>query len=153
MYVDEDKKTWCISDYKSRNFLKQFDLIMNLIHFITPVLINFTSSSCIIIITARKRSNARDEYFLTTLRQQFQQHYHLIISSCLLVLLALPRVIISLFNHCLKSIKHPQLALSSYFLSFGPSVLIFIIFVLPSVKYRKTFKEIVDRFIFRRKQI
>jgi hypothetical protein len=145
IYVEEDEKTWCVIHYNSRPLLKQIDSTLNLIHFIIPFLINLISSFIIVLLTARMRTTAHKGSFLKNMRKQLRQHYHLIVSSCLLVILALPRIILSLYNGCMKSANDPRLPLSGYFVSFIPTVLIFMVFVLPSDKYRNDFKQVICR--------
>ncbi|CAF1456737.1 unnamed protein product [Adineta steineri] len=78
---------------------------------------------CVIYLKdARIRSKARGGSFSKYLGEQFNQHYHLVISACVLVLLALPRLIIYLYGGCMKSAREPWLALSGYFISFVPPV-------------------------------
>ena len=69
------------------------------------------------------------------------EHKHLLISPIVLLLLATPRLIISLVSGCVDPSENPWLYLCAYFISFTPPMLIFVVFVLPSKLYRKTFKE------------
>ncbi len=71
------------------------------------------------------------------LREQFNKQKHLIFSPIILVLLAIPRLIISFLSGCMESVRDPWLFLFGYFISFLPSLLIPIIFILPSEIYRK----------------
>ncbi|CAF4375480.1 unnamed protein product, partial [Rotaria sordida] len=70
---------------------------------------------------------------------QIKRHKHLIIAPCILILLALPRLIISFLSKCMESTRDPWLFLSGYYISFIPSLLIFVVFVLPSKKYKEEF--------------
>ncbi|UJR17514.1 hypothetical protein I4U23_004409 [Adineta vaga] len=103
-----------------------------------PFLIQITL--IIIIQTARIRSNVRKQIsYRNHLKIQFQEYKHLIISPCILILLALPRLIISLVYACMKDERQPYLFLFGYSISFTPYLAIFIIFILPSETYRKDF--------------
>lgn len=73
------------------------------------------------------------------------EHKQLLISSFILLILAMPRLIISLISGCVDPSNNPWLYLSAYFISFTPPMLIFIVFVLPSELYRKTFKKTMIR--------
>src|SRR6185503_5197054 len=102
-------------------------------HFIIPFSLNFISAISIIIITARQRASIKKEStFKKHLREQSYHHKHLILSSILLVILSLPRLIISFLPNCMKSPKEYKLFLAGYFISFIPPLLHFFIFVLTS---------------------
>jgi hypothetical protein len=74
------------------------------------------------------------------LHEQFQQHKHLLIAPVLLIGLALPSLIISFTGVCMKSIDEPWLYLIGYLISFIPSMVTFLIFVLPSKTYSQVFE-------------
>ncbi|CAF1606613.1 unnamed protein product, partial [Didymodactylos carnosus] len=116
---EEDQRTWCVVSYVHLPSLNIFNTGLNITHFILPFAINFISAFIIILTTARKRSIARTQQtYCQHLRKEFQQHKHLIISPCILVLLALPRLIISFFSGCMKSERNPWLYFAGYFVSF-----------------------------------
>ncbi|CAF1558458.1 unnamed protein product, partial [Adineta ricciae] len=143
---DETKKRiWCTVLYPSS--VQKFNTIMNLFHFLVPFFINFMSASIIMILIARqKKSVNTKEGFYEQLKKEFLQHRHLIITSIVLVILAIPRLIFSFVFGCMKSISEPWLFLIGYFISFIPSMLTFIVFVLPSTTYKQHFKKICDRY-------
>ncbi|CAM4828683.1 unnamed protein product [Rotaria magnacalcarata] len=76
-------------------------------------------------------------------KNKLKQHKHLFISPVILILLSLPRLIISFTLDCKKSSKHFWLYLIGYFVSFMPSILIFVVFVLPSTIFKRSFKEAI----------
>ncbi len=128
---EEEKRTWCIVRYSS--ILQIFDSIVHIFHFIIPFSINLISSIVIIINAARIHSNARKKQsYKQYLQEQFDKQKHLI-----LVLLAVPRLIISFLSGCMESVRDPWLFLFGYFISFLPPLLIPIIFILPSEIYTK----------------
>jgi hypothetical protein len=136
----EEERIWCIVSYTHSSWLNIYNTTLNIIHFILPFGINFISAFVIIILAARKRSIIhKNQTYLKHLREQFQKYKHLLISSSILVLLALPRLVISFFSGCMKSNRDPWLFLAAYFISFIPPILTFIIFVLPSQTYRNEF--------------
>jgi len=133
---EEEKRTWCVVRYSS--ILQIFDSIVHIFHFIIPFSINFISAIIIIINVARTHSNGRkNQSYKQHLREQFHKQKHLILSPIILVLLAVPRLIISFLSGCMESVRNPWLFLFGYFISFLPSLLIPIIFILPSEIYRK----------------
>jgi hypothetical protein len=134
----EEKRSWCIVNYSSAFTL--FNSIINIIHAGIPFLINFFSAFIIIIVVARQRSIAQKkqtykEHFL----EQLRHHKHLILTPFILVILVLPRLIISFVSGCMKSAREPWLFLIGYYISFIPPVLTFFIFVLPSEVFTKEF--------------
>ncbi|CAF0936396.1 unnamed protein product [Rotaria sp. Silwood1] len=142
---DDEKRIWCIVTYSSN--LQTFNTVLNIFHFLTPFIINLISGLVIIIMTTRRRTTVRaNESFRKMLQKQFQEHSHLLITPILLVILAIPRLIISLISRCMKSINDPWLFLIGYFISFMPSVLTFVVFVLPSKVYKQEFWKAYARY-------
>ncbi|CAF4998592.1 unnamed protein product [Rotaria sp. Silwood1] len=142
---DDEKRIWCIVTYSSN--LQTFNTVLNIFHFLTPFIINLISGLVIIIMTTRRRTAVRaNESFRKMLQKQFQEHSHLLITPILLVILAIPRLIISLISRCMKSINDPWLFLIGYFISFMPSVLTFVVFVLPSQVYKQEFWKAYARY-------
>jgi hypothetical protein len=134
----EEQRTWCIVTYSAR--IQLFDSIMNIFYFLTPFVLNFSSAVIIIITITRTRSKARRQTNYTAqLREQFREHRHLLISPVILIILALPRLIISFITGCMKSARNPWIFLFSYFISSIPSQLTFVVFVLSSDMYKKEF--------------
>ncbi|CAF1542354.1 unnamed protein product [Adineta ricciae] len=147
----EEQRTWCIPIYSSS--VQIFNRVIYIIHFFGPFIFNFVSASLVIIQVARQRFTTRQHIpLMQHLWQQLCEHKHLIISPCILIILALPRLIISFIWDCLKSVRDPRLFLAGYFLSFIPPVVIFIVFVLPSKMYKKELSDVVKH-IFNRKRL
>ena len=141
-----DRRTLCVVTYSS--WIKQYDIIINLVHLFTSFFINIISALVIIFIAARNRSSAQTHLTRKEhLKKQFDEHKHLLISPIILVLLLLPRAILVLFSGCIKSVRNPWFFLTGYFLSILPSISIFITFVLPSKMYRKSFIDKTRQFL------
>jgi hypothetical protein len=148
----EEERTWCVVQYPTT--LTVFNSAINIIHFIIPFSINLISAIVIVVATARSSFSAHKQLsYKQHLWKQFQQNKHILLSPLILVLLALPRLIISFVSGCMKSARDPWLFLAAYFVSFVPTLLHFVVFVLPSTTYRKqlgdVFRLIKQRF-FRR---
>jgi hypothetical protein len=138
---EEEQRTLCVTRYSS--LLQIFDNTITVFHISLPFLINFFSTVFLIISATRIRSNAKkNQTFRRLLHEHFQRHKHILISSIILVLLASPRIIISLTSGCMKSGRDAWFYLIAYFISFIPSTLLFIIFILPSEMYRAEFNKI-----------
>jgi hypothetical protein len=139
------KRTWCIVKY---GFALQFyDSILNTIHFFGPFMMNLIST--IILITKKSRQQAnihKKRLYKEILIEQLQQNKHLLTAPIVLVILALPRLIITFVSKCLKSSSDVWIFLCGYFISFIPPMLTFIVFILPSKFYKKEFRKTVTQF-------
>ncbi|CAF2930436.1 unnamed protein product [Rotaria sp. Silwood2] len=146
--VDE-KRTWCLAQYSSA--LNTFNMFITLFHFLVPFSVNIISTILTIKQIARSRWQTQTAIpFSIHLRQHFNQHKRHLFASCALILLALPRLIISFISGCMKSPRNPWLYLFGYFISFTPSMITFIVFILPSKQYKDDFmtaiRHIIQRF-------
>jgi hypothetical protein len=144
LFDDEDEqRIWCIVKYSPK--LRIYDTFINLFHFLMPFIINFLSALIIIIQLFRIRSKLQKKSSRQTLYVEVKRHKHLLISPCILILLAFPRLFISFPSRCMESVRDPWLFLTGYYISFVPPLLILIVFVLPSKKYRNQFLTIMKR--------
>ncbi|CAF4150770.1 unnamed protein product [Rotaria sp. Silwood2] len=138
----EEQRIWCVFRYSQS--IEQYSRTIQLFHFTVPFSINLFSALFIIYNMARRRA-------ITQIRQnnehqfleQLNEHKQLIISPIVLVILSLPRLIISLLSGCIKVSRNPWLYLSGYFISFLPSTFVCVIFVLPSTFYKKQCQELI----------
>jgi hypothetical protein len=141
--TDEDtteRYVSCVTRY-SRS-VQAYNTVILFFHLVAPFVANLFSALFIIFGAARQRSVARTgQSFKQHVREQFSEHKQLIISPMVLLVLSVPRLIISLLNGCVKTSEFLWLYLGAYFISFTPSILIFMIFVFPSELYMQTFKE------------
>jgi hypothetical protein len=135
---------WCVTYYS--RFVQHYNTFILFFHFISPFVANLFSALFIIFGVARQRSVTQTKKsYIEHVREQSQEHKQLIISPIILLILALPRLIISLLSECMKTSNNPWLYLSAYFISFTPSMLVFVVFVVPSHLYMKTFKESITK--------
>jgi hypothetical protein len=141
----DEKRIWCITNYSSS--LQIFNSGVQIFHVFVPFCINVISALIIIMKNARQRSTVRTQQSYTQhVREQFQQHTNLLIAPCVLVTLAFPRLIISFVSGCMQSARDSWLFLAGYFISFIPSILTFVLFVLPSTLYKKEFYKSVEQY-------
>jgi hypothetical protein len=126
LYDDQDEeRTWCILDNSSK--LKIYDRFINLVHFSIPFIINIVSTIIIIIQVFRIRIKAQKTLtHKTILIREIKRHKHLIIASLILTALAIPRLIILFLSGCMESPRDPCLFLIGYYISFVPSLIIFL---------------------------
>jgi len=135
----------CVIRY-SRS-VQTYNTITLFIHLVIPFLANLFSALFIIFVTARRRSTAQinKKSFKQHVVDQMREHKQLLISPLILLLLATPRLIISLVSGCVDPSENTWLYLCGYLISFTPPMLVFTVFVLPSELYRKTFKDSITR--------
>ena len=135
----------CVIRY-SRS-VQTYNTITLFIHLVVPFLVNLFSALFIIFGTARRRSTAQKnkKSFKEHVINQIREHKQLLISPFILLVLALPRLIMSLVSGCVDPSENPWLYLCGYLISFTPPMLMFAVFVLPSELYRKTFKDAMTR--------
>jgi len=142
---ENEHNVLCVIRY-SRS-VQTYNTITLFIHLVVPFVANLFSALFIIFGTARRRSTAKTnkKSFKNHAVNQMREHKQLLISPFILLLLALPRLIMSLVSGCVDPSENPWLYLSGYFISFTPPMLVFTVFVLPSELYRKTFKDAMTR--------
>jgi hypothetical protein len=134
----------CVTHYSPS--VQDYNTAILFVHLVAPFIANLLSALFIIFGVARQRSAARTEQsFREHVRQQFREHKQLIISPVVLLILSAPRLVISLLPGCVKTSESLWLYLGPYFISFTPSVLIFLIFIVPSELYMKAFKKSLSR--------
>jgi hypothetical protein len=142
---EDEKRIWCIVSYSSN--LQIYNSFMNIFHFIVPFILNLISPIILITKISHQQSILQPHRtYKQILQEQLRQHRHLLIAPVVLVILALPRLIISFLSKCMKSADNSWLFLAGYFISFIPPMLTFIIFILPSKFYKKEFQETVNRY-------
>ncbi|CAF0818066.1 unnamed protein product [Adineta steineri] len=140
----EDERMWCVVEYSS--LIQIFNSIFYLFHFLLPLIINFFSALYIMTRLAQQRVKIHlHQTFRKHFHQQFNEHKHLVISPLILILLSLPRLVISFLPGCMKSFREPWLFLIGYFVPFIPPFLSCVIFILPSMMYRKEFLDALRR--------
>ncbi|CAF1261275.1 unnamed protein product [Adineta ricciae] len=135
---EERKRIWCIVVYPPTvKFLNSF---LNIFHSFVPFIINILTTIIIIVKTAQRRVDlAPDQQYFRLVIAQIRAHRHLFTSSVILVVLALPHLIISFVSGCMKSVNDSELLLTGYFISFIPSILTSVIFIVPSKAYKEEF--------------
>jgi hypothetical protein len=140
----DEHRIWCFVKYSSS--VNIYNSFITLFHFLIPFFGNIISALWIIIsLTYTRRGAQPNQTFKQHLKQQLKQHRHILFSPFLLILLTLPRVIISFVSGCMRSAREPWLYLIGYFISFIPPTLIFIVFVLPSKNYKSEFDTVVEQ--------
>ncbi|CAF1440670.1 unnamed protein product [Rotaria magnacalcarata] len=139
---DEEQRTWCMVHFTPS--IEIFNSFINIFHFIVPFGLKLISAMSIIGSIAKRRASVKKQNsYMEHIKKQFRKHKHLIISSSCLVILAMPRLVISFASGCMKSAREPLIFLIGYFVSFMPSLLTFFIFVSTSKTYEREFKTVI----------
>jgi hypothetical protein len=142
---DNIKRIWCIVSYQPG--LQLYNSVMYTFHFSVPFMMNLISAVILIIKQSRQQATLHPQQnYRHHLREQFRQHKHLLTAPIVLVILALPRLIISFISKCMKSSVDSWLFLVGYFISFIPPMLTFVVFILPSKFYKNVFRETAVRY-------
>ncbi|CAF0862040.1 unnamed protein product [Adineta ricciae] len=142
---NEKHRIWCVVTYPTN--VRMYSSMINIFHFITPFLINLFSTMIMIRILVRRRARLRPhETYQRLLSEQFRQHLHLLLAPLLLIILAIPRLIISFVWGCMESNNDSWIYLIGYFISFIPPIITFIVFVLPSNLYKREFYKHIQHY-------
>ncbi|UJR07222.1 hypothetical protein I4U23_011510 [Adineta vaga] len=139
------RRIWCIAVHSST--FEKVNFYVNILHCLGPFIMNIVSAILIISITARRRTVAQsNQSYQHFLFGQLREHKHLFIASITMIILVIPRLIISFVSGCMKSMDDSEVFLAGYFISFIPSTLTFVVFVLPSKTYKDEFKQTIKRY-------
>jgi hypothetical protein len=148
---DTENFVWCMARY-SRT-VQDYNTAILFFHLVAPFVVNLFSALFIIFGSARQKSATRTKQsYGEHILEQLSEHRQLMISPIILLVLSLPRLIISMLSGCVKASRNPWLYLLGYFISLTSSMLIFFIFVLPSKLYRQTFKKSLTSWLGRTRQ-
>ncbi|CAF1222459.1 unnamed protein product [Adineta steineri] len=144
----DEKRIWCIVQYSSS--ISTWNSFITFIHFLMPFLINLLGIIFTIISIARSRSNLQGRLpFIDHLRLQLKQQRSRLVASFVFILLALVRLVTSFTNGCMKSPNNSWLFLFAYLVPFLPSMMTFIVYILPSKVYKEQFNISVQQKIRR----
>ncbi|CAF4466835.1 unnamed protein product, partial [Rotaria sp. Silwood2] len=148
----DQQRIWYLSQYSST--LTRYNKFITLFHFLVPFSINLISAFATIIVAARSRVNVESKLsFKQHFRLKLKQHKNIIIAPSILLVLGLPRLIISFTSGYMRSPRQSWLYLIGYFVSFIPSMSTFFVFILPLKNYKREFDKTIQRWIrpFRRR--
>jgi hypothetical protein len=135
----DEQRIWCFVQYSIS--VRSYNTFITLFHFLAPFSIHLITALRIIKKLALRRAIIQPEQsYQAHLQQQFHRHQHLLFAPFMLILLSLPRLIISFMKGCMRSAHEPWFYLIGYFVSFIPSILTFVVFVIPSKYYKRELK-------------
>jgi hypothetical protein len=139
--------TLCVTSY-SQSFVSVYNRVNVLIHYFIPFVIQVISITILIVQTACIRariSGNRRQKFVDVLKRQFQTQNELYVTPIIIILSSLPQTILSFSYACseLKQSWQRYTLLITYFLSYLPQLLGYILYVLPSTTYSEEFRQTV----------
>ena len=150
--------TLCVTNYVQQ-LVSLYSRANVLIHYFVPFLIQVISITILIIQLARSRARAIGSTKLTFVdlcKKQLKTHREHYITPIIIVLSSLPQIILS-FSYACTELKQPwqrYTLLTTYFLSYLPQILGFILHVLPSTTYTEEFhRTIIGKRVVRRQNI
>lgn len=114
------------------------------VHYFAPFCIQIVSISFLILFAARSRSrtNHRQKSFVQHLKSQFKNQKELYITPIIIILSGMPQIILSFHFACSDlSAWRRHALLTTYFISYSPQLLGFMLFVLPSTHYFAEFRQ------------
>ncbi|CAF2145838.1 unnamed protein product [Rotaria magnacalcarata] len=148
---DDEKRIWCIVTYPRG--LTVYNSMVQTFHFLAPFMINVVSAVILIATKSRRQTAVQTRRtYRELLQAQFRQHQYLFTGPVLLVILGLPRLIMSFVLKCMKSKNDAWYFSIGYFISFLPPMLTFVIFILPSKFYKREFHESLTIYLSRMKR-
>jgi hypothetical protein len=142
---NRQNRIWCIVNYSSG--FKIYNSFIHTFHFLGPFIINFLSVIILILKKTRQQSNLnKQQPYKDILHKTIKEHKQLLTAPIVLIILGLPRLILLFISKCMKSSGDVWLFLTGYFISFIPSMLTFLIFILPSTFYKDTCRSTIKRY-------
>jgi hypothetical protein len=136
--------TLCVTNYVDQ-LVSLYNRVNVLIHYFAPFLIQVLSITVLAIKTARSRRQTASskETFLDIFKKQFKAQKEQYITPLIIILNVLPQAILSFTYACteLKQAWQRYMFLTTYFLSYLPQILGFILYVIPSTAYKNEFQQ------------
>ena len=151
-YDADERRIWCFVQYS--HSIRHYNTFITLFHFLVPFSIHVITAVRIIKKLAHRRAIIQPEHpYQAHFQQELHRHQHILFAPCMLILLSLPRLAISFVKDCMRSAREPWFYLIGYFVSFVPSTLIFVVFVLSSKHYRRELNDLYARTLRRLRRI
>jgi len=138
---DSNRQILCVANFTQ--WWSTYNRVNMIAHYIIPFCIQIISITVLIVLIARSRSRTKQKRtFIQLLQQQFNDHKELYVVPLIIIVSSLPQVLLSFIFSCTElSPWQRHTLLTAYFLSYGPQLLGFIVFVLPSKTFLAEFRE------------
>ncbi|CAF4251114.1 unnamed protein product, partial [Adineta steineri] len=126
------------------------------IHYLIPFLIQIIAITILIIQVACNRVRISNQTFLNLFIKQIKTQKEQYITPIIIIISSLPQIILAFSYSCteLKQSWQRYTLLTTYFLSYLPQMLGFILYVLPSTTYSNEFRQTpIGRRILRQRRV
>jgi len=137
-------RSWCVVNYNNTR-LETYDVFLTLTNYIAPFACNIIAAAAILFYTARSKSVTGHAAFNVTFRKQFFLYKHIIVGPISAVLVAAPRLVFVFWFRCLTTVENweSNALLTGYLISFIPQMSSFLLYVIPSKKFKTDLKTVV----------
>ncbi|CAF3583830.1 unnamed protein product [Adineta steineri] len=134
--------TLCVTNY-TQSLILTYHRINVFIHYLIPFLIQIIAITILIIQVACNRVRISNQTFLNLFIKQIKTQKEQYITPIIIIISSLPQIILAFSYSCteLKQSWQRYTLLTTYFLSYLPQMLGFILYVLPSTTYSQEFRQ------------
>ena len=140
---EQSGSTVCITSFENP-IVAKYNQMSTLFNYVGPFSLQTGAITLLIVLTTRSRAKATSAKipFRQVLKKQFFTQRELYITPIIIIVSALPQLVLSFSLACTQLREWQRHTLvAAYLLSYGPQVLGFILFVLPSRGFTKEFRE------------
>ncbi|CAF4370194.1 unnamed protein product, partial [Didymodactylos carnosus] len=111
---------WCVAEYKEK-WIEVYEQTTNIINLIAPFLINLVTTIILLVAVVRRKvtssTNDKNKDTFQLLKEHLSLYKAFIISPFLIIVLELPRLVLSFSLACIQSEWQKHLYLSGYLIS------------------------------------
>ena len=139
---------WCVLHFQS-TLWNNYEKVINICHLVIPLIFNISSVMFFLLrrtqveLTSTVRKDKRTRQ--SVLIEQILKYKPLLISTIMIILLQIPRFVLTFTLSCFKHRWQRYVHLFGYLLSFLPLSAILFIYILPSPKHYQEFKAVCKR--------
>lgn len=146
-HSDRVRHPWCILHFHSNRW-NIYEKFINIFHLLTPLLLNSISIVSFLFYKIRfqltsSTTKTSKKQFCAILRYQLLKYKSVVISTLLIVILEMPRCLVTFFYACIIHRWHRPILLSVHLLSFLPLTALLFIYILPSPKYNQSLRALL----------
>lgn len=142
IHSDRIRHPWCILQFHSDRW-NIYEKFINIFHLLAPLLLNLISIISFLCykikfqLTFSATTTSSNNKFCTILQNQLSKYKSVVISTFLIILLEIPRCIVTFFCACMVHQWHRSILVIVHLISFLPLTTLLFIFILPSPKYKQ----------------
>ncbi|CAF4029208.1 unnamed protein product, partial [Rotaria sordida] len=141
---------WCIFQFNS-TFWNTYEKIINICHLTIPFILNIISVILFLIYKTKlefiSSSRKKRDSIFYIIKEQLFKYISVLISTIIIIILEIPRLIFTFTFVCIDYSWQRYLYLTGYFISFLPLTSILFIYIIPSPKYKKQLKIILNKIL------